>query len=118
MGNFIRKYNHHITAALLFTFLLYIGDIYLFTHTHYYNGVKISHSHIYSGTQDVPNHNHTAQQFNIIHLLSTFSSDGCIFNPTSLTYFSLVDVINQRVIYSAGYLYTSNISSRAPPVMA
>lgn len=118
MGNFIRKYNHHITAALLFTFLLYIGDIYLFTHTHYYNGVKISHSHIYSGTQDVPNHSHTAQQLNIIHLLSTFSSDGYTFNPSSLISLSLVDVINQRVICSAGYLYTPNLSSRAPPVMA
>ena len=118
MGSIIRTYRHITAAVLLLTFMLYIGNIYLFTHTHELNGVKISHSHIYSGTQDSPNHNHSEQQFNIINLLSTFNSEVLVTNSTSQISLPLVDIINQRERSCATECHTLYLSLRAPPVMA
>lgn len=117
MGMFIRKYRHYTAAALLLTFLLYIGNIYLFTHTHDLNGVKVSHSHIYSGTQDAPNHSHTAQQFNVIALLSTFNSDELVVSQNSKAVLMLIEIINQQVICNDAQGFIHFQSLRAPPVM-
>ena len=59
---------------LLLLFLGYYGSITLFTHTHIVNGVTIVHSHPYkSGTGKNPvTHQHTANGFIHIQLLSTF----------------------------------------------
>ena len=118
MGSIIRTYRHITAAALLLTFLLYIGNIYLFNHTHEVNGVKISHSHIYSGKQDTPNHSHPTQQFNTINLLSTFNSEVLVINSTSQVILSLVDIIIQRERDCAIEGHTLYLSLRAPPVMA
>lgn len=117
MGKFFRTYRHITAAALLLTFLLYIGNIYLFTHSHTIGGVKVAHSHIYFGSQDAPNHNHSAQQFNILHLLSTFNADQVVFTTLSEVVLSLLDIIAQRECNSISQLSTPYHSLRAPPVM-
>lgn len=117
MGNIIKIYRQFSAGALLLIFLLYFGNINLFTHTHNVDGVKISHSHIYSGTESTPNHSHSAQQFNIIYLLSTFSSDELIVGNTAQAFISLVDVIHQRVISRTTQCCALFLSLRAPPAM-
>lgn len=117
MGNIIRTYRHITAAALLLTFLLYIGNIYLFTHTHNFNGVKISHSHIYFGTQDNPNHSHSAQQLNLLELLSTFTSEEFSYNNNLTVFISIVGIINQHEISFDIRGYVPYTSLRAPPAI-
>ena len=118
MGKFFRKYRQYIVATLLLTFLLYIGNIYLFTHYHTIDGVKIAHSHIYSGTKDAPNHSHSTQQFNIIHQLSTFNSEEFCLSSVISTYIPFVDIFYQRECSYISHFSTLYHSLRAPPVMA
>lgn len=120
MGNISRKYNNHIVAAgsLLLIFLLYIGNIYLFPHKHEINGVKVYHSHFYSGSTDAPSHNHSAQQFNIIHQLSSFNSEEFCFNSTLVAYIPSVEIFYQTAVSALCSSDTPYCSLRAPPVMA
>ena len=118
MGNFYRTYRHHAAALLLFAFLLYIGNIYLFTHYHTIDGVKVAHSHIYFGSQDTPNHNHSTQQFNLIHQLSSFNSEEFCFNNSISAYIPFVEIFNQTVVCTMCSSDTPYCSLRAPPVMA
>ena len=59
---------------LLILFLGYYASITSFTHTHILNGVAIVHSHPYNPfSKDKPvNHQHSANGFVLIHLLSHF----------------------------------------------
>jgi len=59
---------------LLILFLGYYASISSFTHTHIVNGVAIVHSHPYNPfSKDKPvNHQHSANEFVLIHLLSHF----------------------------------------------
>lgn len=59
---------------LLILFLGYYVSISSFTHTHIVNGVTIVHSHPYNPfSKDKPvNHQHSANEFVLIHFLSHF----------------------------------------------
>lgn len=57
-------------------FLIYFGNITLFTHSHIMNGVTIVHSHPFKkDNADQPAHQHTPAQFQLIHQLSSFGSE-------------------------------------------
>lgn len=120
MGKTINKYNDKIAVAgtLLLIFLLYFGNIYLFPHKHEINGVKVYHSHFYSGSAEAPTHNHSAQQFNIIHQLSSFNSEEFSFSSTLTAYIPSVEIFYQTAVSALCSSDTPYCSLRAPPVMA
>ena len=120
MGKTINKYNNKMAVAssLLLIFLLYIGNIYLFPHKHEINGEKVYHSHFYSGSTDAPSHNHSTQQFNIIHQLSSFNSEEFCFNNTFSAYIPSVEILYQSAVCRLCSSDTPYCSLRAPPVMA
>ena len=64
-----KAYRNIIKVFLPVLFVLYLGDITLFTHSHVVNGVVIVHSHPFKGK-----HHHTEAQLETIFFLSTFHS--------------------------------------------
>ena len=67
----MRKPRRQTIAVLLLTlFLCYYGNGILFIHTHTVGNTHITHAHPYAaGSPDHPNHTHTGDEFQIIHLL-------------------------------------------------
>lgn len=119
MGNILTTYHRQTgAAALLLVFLFYMGNIFLFTHIHNIDGIIVSHSHFYSGTTDTPNHNHSEQQINVIHILSSFNSDALCVDNALAAYTYLIDTIYQRVVCRISDASRIFLSLRAPPVMA
>lgn len=96
-------------------FLTYLVAVTSFTHTHMVNGVTIVHSHPYDKHAK---HHHTAVEFQLIHLLSIFESDGA----GGFNFLSVFIPIFFFALLVAGYYYNINapyhgiISLRAPPV--
>ncbi len=60
----------------LLVFVMHLGSITLFSHTHVVNGVIIVHSHIYNGQ-----HTHSAQSLQTIFFLSEVLIGGGLQQP-------------------------------------
>ena len=60
------------TLLMLLTFVVYVGNITLFTHRHTIDGQTIYHSHLYSGTDEQPNHSHSSQQVKTLAALAMY----------------------------------------------
>ena len=78
--NIQHKWFDRVKLILPVFFIAYILNVSLFLHTHIVNGVTIVHSHPWSDA----NHHHSSAQFQLIHLLSHFDSDGDITFDYSL----------------------------------
>lgn len=63
-------------------FIVYLGGITLFTHSHVVNGVIIVHSHPFKGE-----HQHTEVEFETIFFLSAFVASDGLFTPFSVLVF-------------------------------
>lgn len=102
-------------------FLIYLGDITLFTHSHIINGVTIVHSHPFKkDNTGHPVHQHTPAQFQLIHQLSSFGSEDISTAYTSQAIFLVVLAV--LVIGLAnpdvGNIGKRIISLRAPPFIS
>jgi hypothetical protein len=106
--------------VLLILFLWYYVSITLFTHTHTVNGVLIVHSHLYnpfSGNKPV-NHQHSANGFVLIQLLSHFL--------TTVTFFGFLFEVYQTDLRKyilkkndgnfSGLFFLCSNGLRAPPL--
>lgn len=99
-------------------FLIYLGNITLFTHSHIIDGVTIVHSHPFKkDNAGHPAHQHTPAQFQLIHQLSSFGSE-----EISTTYISpavFLTVLAALVIRFTNPdvrdIFKRIISLRAPP---
>lgn len=76
----------HLTTVLkLFLpliFIVYLGGITLFTHSHVVNGVIIVHSHPFKGE-----HQHMEVELETIFFLSAFAASDGLFTPFTLLAF-------------------------------
>ncbi|WP_455663916.1 hypothetical protein [Phocaeicola sp.] len=63
-------------------FIVYLGGITLFTHSHVVNGVIIVHSHPFQGE-----HQHTEVEFETIFFLTAFVASDGLFTPFSVLVF-------------------------------
>ncbi|MGQ9846149.1 MAG: hypothetical protein ACUVQP_01425 [Bacteroidales bacterium] len=105
---------------LLILFLGYFVSISSFTHTHIINGIAIVHSHPYNPfSKNKPvDHQHSANEFVLIHFLSHF------FTTVSFLAFSLVLYITilRKYIFKKNDENFSNLfflcsnGLRAPPL--
>lgn len=66
----MQKTKHWLVSLLLILFTGYYGGITLFPHVHELDGQRIVHSHPYSGTPSHSGHHHSAQQIQLLHLLT------------------------------------------------
>lgn len=99
-------------------FLIYFGNITLFTHSHIMNGVTIVHSHPFKkDNADQPAHQHTPAQFQLIHQLSSFGSEDIpVVCTSSVIFLVVLAVLVIRLTNpDVGNIGKKVISLRAPP---
>ena len=112
--------NKKIRFFLLLLFLGYYGSITLFTHCHILNGVTIIHSHpfsSYTGNNPI-NHQHSANGYILIQLLSQFLTTVSFF---AFSIEALKPVLRKTVLqkndenfYNPAFLCSNGL--RAPPL--
>ncbi|MBR6433135.1 MAG: hypothetical protein IKS70_01850 [Bacteroides sp.] len=95
-------------------FVVYLGGITLFTHSHVVNGVIIVHSHPFKGE-----HEHTEVQLETIFYLASFVSPSLSLFYTAASVFPvLLCLLHAPAAERIGYLKTRRgISLRAPPCL-
>lgn len=105
---------------LLILFVGYCASITLFTHTHIVNGVTIVHSHPYNpfSNNKPVNHQHSEQEFILIHLLSHFLAI-VLFISVSIEIYNKVlrkhKIKENKEDYINIFFLSSN-NLRAPPL--
>ena len=57
---------------MLLSFVVYVGGITLFSHSHTIDGQIVYHSHLHSGSAEQPDHMHSSLQFKTIAALALY----------------------------------------------
>ena len=100
---------------MLLTFIVYVGNVSLFSHRHTIDGRTVVHSHLYSGSNEQPDHTHSSQQFKTIEALAMYVA------LTATTPLCVAAPIQKATTLSAQCLYRvvekslRHFSLRAPP---
>jgi hypothetical protein len=109
-----------ITVSLLLAFLFaaYYGSTTLFNHTHFINGVAISHSHPFNPfSEKLPTgHEHTSEEFKLIQFLSNVLISSLILAISFKIILPLIEFMPGINSISSGFVHEPAIFFlRAPP---
>lgn len=105
---------------LLMIFSLYTCSTAFFTHSHIVEGLTIIHSHFYDKGEDgKPTHKHTTVEFQLIQVLSTYSSFETIVSAIIIGFYPSICIeLYARADYISKHQFSFAILRlRAPPVL-
>ena len=103
--------------VMLLSFVVYVGGLTLFSHSHTIDGRTVYHSHLHSGSAEQPDHTHSSLQFKTIAALAMYIALVAVVaqhidRPTSraitLGSADANSVVTRSVVY---------FSLRAPPAI-
>ena len=105
-----------LKVLLTCMFIMYMGEISFFVHTHVINGITIVHSHPFNNENS---QDHTNTELELIHNLNTVSLTDDLFsfsiqNVTLVCFGEILYPITESVIPSDSQ---NNLFLRAPPVV-
>ena len=102
---------------MLLTFIVYVGNVSLFSHRHTIDGEAVVHSHLYSGSHEQPDHTHSSQQFKTIEALAMYTA----LATTSLQHIAAplqyATTLIQSCTYNIVHQSILHFSLRAPPAI-
>ncbi|OUO12871.1 hypothetical protein B5F91_14615 [Bacteroides sp. An322] len=108
-----KKHIRFFRFLFLLVFVVHLGSVTLFSHTHVINGVIIVHSHINTGE-----HTHSKQSLETIFFLSNIFTSGDFPSPfMPVLWLFLVRIILLPALSDIIVITRGTLSLRAPPAL-
>lgn len=117
MRNVLKNELRRLSAYCLpVIFLIYLGSVSLFTHSHIVNGSTIVHSH----PGNAPDHSHTEGEFNILELITHFcaGSDAVHILNVDGPVFAFVATVSSHCPFHAEAEPQDSVFRRGPPMFS